>query len=381
MKYLACGLLARVALTALALVPMQAQAQDRSFERELFKTRFEHEVKFRAAAVQVAWGAEALCDVVTEIEPLVLLSVHALRRGLPAQDLALYREVTGMDEQWRVVWLDESAPAGLKRGDAVQAINGRPLPGSATRFELGAVFRGELPMARDDAGFWDVVLKAREEAAEGKPYTLTLADGRALRVDTQTGCAGGVTASTFDADPNVFWRQGTQRVKIPANAVIEARTQDEFRWLAAFGVYFQASLSAHEREQASAGRSTGFVVGKILTVAVPGAGMLLSAAQAQADRALAVDSAVGSADFFATEVVVALGGDAAAGLRLNERMAARGLKVDVVMMDAFRRSSAAEHVRRLQALQRQQAEKERLEAQAQEALQMSPPAQAQPPGR
>lgn len=373
--WLACLFLAAAAL---ACAPALAQARERAFERELFKTRFEQEVKFRAAAVQVAWGAEALCDVVTEIEPFVLLSVHALRRGLSAEDLALYREVTGMDEQWRVVWLDESAPAALKPGDAVAAVNGRPLPGGATRIELGAVFRGEMPLARDDAGFWEVMLKAREDAAEGRGFTLTLADGRQLKVETQTGCAGGVTASTFDADPNVFWRQGTQRVKIPANAVIEARTRDEFRWLAAFGTYFQASLSAYEKTQASEGRSTGFVVGKILTLAVPGAGMLLSAVQAQADRALAVDSAVGSADFFATEVVVALGGDPAAGLRLSERMAARGLKVDVVMMDSFRRSNATEHVRRLQALQQRQAELEREEAAAQEALQRKgPPAAPQ----
>jgi len=130
-------------------------------------------------ALHVAWGAEALCDdVVTEIEPFVLLSVHALRCGMSADDLALFRDVTGMDESWRVVWADESAPDALKLGDAVAAINGRPLPAGAKRIELAAVFRGELPVARDDAGFWAVVLKAREEAAEGKPFMLTLADGR-----------------------------------------------------------------------------------------------------------------------------------------------------------------------------------------------------------
>ena len=53
---------------------------------------------------------------------------------------------------------------------------------------------------------------------------ITLEDGRTLKVETQTGCAGAVTASAFDADPDVFWRQGNRRVKIPANAMIEART-------------------------------------------------------------------------------------------------------------------------------------------------------------
>jgi len=60
--------------------------------------------------------------------------------------------------------------------------------------------------------------------------------------------------------------------------------------------------------------SVGFIFGKILTLAVPGAGMLLSAVEAEPERALAVDSIVGSADYFANEVVAALGGDAAAGL-------------------------------------------------------------------
>ena len=99
-----------------ALLPLAlgAAAQyDRSFERELFKTRFEQEVKFRAAAIHVAWAAEALCDETTQVEPFVLLSVHAMRRRLDDRDMALFREVTGMDGKWRVVWADEGAPDAL----------------------------------------------------------------------------------------------------------------------------------------------------------------------------------------------------------------------------------------------------------------------------
>jgi hypothetical protein len=366
----------RLAHLALALglflagaAPAQA---DRAFDRELFKTRFEHEVQFRAAAIEVAWGAEALCDHTTQIEPFVLLSVHALRRRLSSADLALYSEVTGMDERWRVVWMDEAAPDDMQLGDVVVAVNGRPLGGAATRFELGAVFRGASIVSVDDQGFWDVLLQARAEAAAGKPFTVTLADGRVLPVQTQTGCAGSVTASGFDADADIFWRQGTQRAKIPANAMIEARGSDEFRWLAAFGTYFQASKSAMQKVQQSEGRSTGFIVGKILTLTVPGAGMLLSAVEAQAEKTLAVDSIVGSADLFANEVVAALGGDAAAGLRLSERMAGLQMKVDAVLMDDFRRSNAAEHVRRIKSIQAAQAARERAADEAQEALQRQP---------
>lgn len=354
------------ALSTLAAGPAQAQG-DRAFERDLYKTRFEQEVKFRAAAIHVAWGAEALCDSTTQIEPFVLLSVHAMRRRLDDRDMALFREVTGMDDKWRVVWADEGAPEDLHLRDAVTHVNARPLPSGGTRFEMGALFRGGQMMSNDDGGFWDVMLKARKEAGQGLPMTLTLQDGRKLVVDTQKGCAGSVTASPFDNDPDSFWRQGTQRVKIPANAMIEAQTVDEFRWLAAFGTYFQASQSAIRASQRSEGVSNGFLVGKILAIAVPGAGMLLSVAEAQAERAIAVDSIVGSADLFANEVVASLGGDPLAGLRLTERLMARGVKVDAVMMDDFRRSNAASHAKQIKAIQKAQAELELAELRDQES--------------
>jgi len=359
------ALAALAALSTLAAGPAQAQG-DRAFERDLYKTRFAQEVKFRAAAIHVAWGAEALCDSTTQIEPFVLLSVHAMRRRLDDRDMALFREVTGMDDKWRVVWADEGAPEDLHLRDAVTHVNGRPLPSGGTRFEMGALFRGGQMMSNDDGGFWDVMLKARKEAGQGLPMTLTLQDGRKLAVDTQKGCAGSVTASPFDNDPDSFWRQGTQRVKIPANAMIEAQTVDEFRWLAAFGTYFQASQSAIRASQRSEGVSTGFLVGKILAIAVPGAGMLLSVAEAQAEKAIAVDSIVGSADLFANEVVASLGGDPSAGLRLTERLMARGVKVDAVMMDDFRRSNSASHAKQIKAIQTAQAERERAELRAQE---------------
>lgn len=353
---------------------------DRAFERDLFKTRFEQEVKFRAAAITVAWGAEALCDTTTQVEPFVLLSVHSMKQRLSETDMKLFREVTGMDDQWRVVWADEGAPDELKLRDVVTAINGRPLPAGGTRFEMGAFFRGGSVVSNDDQGFWDAMLKARTEAAEGKPMILTLGDGRKLEVETQKGCAGSVTASSFDADPDIFWRMGNSRAKIPANAMIEARNADEFRWLAAFGTYFQASQSAIKAVQTAEGASTGFTVGKILLMAVPGAGMVLSAAEAQAEKAIAVDSIVGNADLFANEVVAALGGDPAAGLHLSERMLARGMKADAVLMDDFRRSNAAEHARRIKAIQAAQVEHEKAEAKALEEAQREAQREAMKPG-
>ena len=332
-----------------------AAAQAGSVDADALKARFAHEVAFRAAAIHVAWGAEALCDHVTEIEPFVLWSVHAARRSLSAAELEQLRLATGMDGRWRVAWLDEAAPDGLNLGDVVTAVNDRPLPGGNTRFDPTAVFSGNSPLANDDQGFWDVLLKAREQAAEGVAMHITLADGRRLAVDTQTGCAGSVTASAFDSRPDEFWRLGNQRARIPANAMLEANSRDEFLWLAAFGTYFQASRAAIGGVRQNESLGTAFTIGKVLALALPGGNLLLSSVEALTQRTLEVDRVVGGADLFANEVVAALGGDPAAGLRLNQRLGARGLKVDALLMSDFRRSSSAEHVRQLTLLRAAQA--------------------------
>ncbi|MBT9486646.1 MAG: hypothetical protein IV093_03965 [Rubrivivax sp.] len=372
--------LAWVLVLLVAPAHPSAQAQKpydpKDFKREVFKTRFEREVQFRAAAIQVAWSAELLCDATTEIEPFVLWSLGTVGRRLSSDDLALYAEVTGMDEQWRVVWLDEGAPDELHLGDVVTAVNGRKLPTGGMRFEMGAILRGASPFSNDDQPFWDVVHQARAEARTGKPMVITLKDGRQLKVDTQTGCAGSVTATGFDHEPDRFVRQGSVRAKIPANAMLEARARDEFRWLAAFGTYFQASEKAIGKARESENVATAFVVGKILAAAVPGAGMVLTAMEQQAERTIAVDSVVGSADLFANEVVAAMGGDPTAGWRLNERFSELGLKVDAVQMGAFRLSNAKEHAQRLAALRAAQAkaeaEAEMAERRAQEEARRQP---------
>jgi len=326
-------------------------SEPNAFELDLYRTRLDHEIEFRAATIHVAWGAETLCDHTTEIEPFVLWSVHAMRKRLSGKDDQLFRRATGMDEKWRIAWLDESVPAELNPGDVVVAVNDMPLPEGSSRVSLGAVFSGNAIFSGDDEGYWEVIRKARDQAVAGRPMTLELEGGRRVDVPTQTGCAGSVSASAFDSDPDKLWRQGTQRAKIPANAMLEARTRDEFRWLAAFGTYFQASATAVGRQQEAEGMSTAFTVGKVLSIALPGAGMLLSAAEAQAERAIAVDGIVGRADLFANEVVVALGGDPEAGLRLTRRIRDERVKADVLELGEFRLSSMVEHVARLRALQ------------------------------
>ena len=343
--------------TAAAQTPLLTPAQraalsDDAFELQIFKDRFDHEVRFRAAAIEVAWGAEQMCDHTTEIEPFVLWSMNAMRRRMGSRQEAIFKRATGMDEKWRVVWVDESVPEELKMGDAVTAINGLPLGKASTRFDPSAVFSGNAIISVDDEGYWGVIAQARQQAVGSQVMTLHLEDGRKVEVPTQTGCAGSVTASAFDADPDKFWRQGNRRVKIPASAMLEARSRDEFRWLAAFGTFFQATTKAVGRQQLAESMGSAFTVGRALTILVPGSGLVLGVAQAQAERALAVDGIIGSADLFANELVVALGGAPDAGLRFVERLREMKLKTDVFEMNDFRLGSMQEHVRRLQALER-----------------------------
>jgi hypothetical protein len=355
LAWLMAALCGPVAAQVQLLTPAQRAAlSSDAFELEIFKDRFEHEVRFRAAAIEVAWGAEAMCDHTTEIEPFVLWSLHAMRKRMGSRQEAIFKRATGMDEKWRVVWVDESVPDEVKIGDAVVAINDMPLGGSSTRWDLQAVFSGNAVVSVDDEAYWALIAKVRQQAVEGRPITLHLEGGLKVEVSTQTGCDGSVTASAFDADPDKFWRQGNRRIKIPANAMLEARTRDEFRWLAAFGTFFQATSKAVGRQQLAESVGSAFTVGRALTVLVPGSGLVLGVAQAQTERALAVDGIIGSADLFANELVVALGGAPEAGLRFVERMRGMQLKTDVFEMNEFRLGSMQEHVRRLQELERLQ---------------------------
>lgn len=341
-------------LFAVVLLAASGMAQaGKDFDLYWMKTRFDHEIAFRAAAIHVAWGAEALCDDTTEIEPFVLWSANAVPKRLSTDERALLKEATGMDDQWRLAWLDEGAPDDLRVGMVVTHINDRPLPQQATRVDMTAVLRGNSPLSADDGGFWGVLLQARAEALENKPMVLTLEGGKKVTVETQAGCAGSVIASAFDNEPERFWRQGNKRAKIPGNALMAASTQDEFRWLAAFGSYFQASERAIGRAEVAESVSPVFTVGKVLTLALPGSGVLLTLMEQQTERVISVDGLSSSADLFANEVVLALGGDPAAGLRLNERMRERGAGVDELLMTDFRKANSQIHLDRLREVMAQ----------------------------
>lgn len=321
------------------------------FDRQRFKDALQHEVAFREAAIHVAWSAEPLCDDTTEIEPFVLWSVRGVKTGLSAHQARLFTQATGMDEHWRLVWLDESVPDELQLGQRVLAINGRALPAPGARVEVGAVFRGGATLSVDDQAFWDVVHRARDEANADSAMTVTLEGGRTVKVGTQTGCAGTVTASAFDDEPGNFLRQEGRRSKIPGYALMEARSRDERRWLAAFGTYFLASEQSILRQRSSDNVGNAFLVGKVLALAVPGAGTVLAAVESQTQRSIQIDSLVGAADLFANEVVMAMGGDPSVGMKLSDRLKARGVRVDVVVMSEFRRSNVEIHLQQLAAIE------------------------------
>ena len=365
-------------LTAAACVTSSGTASagesSDEFDRQRFKDALQHELAFREAALQVAWGAEPLCDDTTEIEPLVLWSVGTVRSGLSAHQRSLFKQATGMDEKWRIAWLDEGAPDELKLGDVVLSVNRLALPAVASKVEMVALLRGGSALAVDDQAFWAVMHQAREQAGQGSAMTLTLEGGREVKVPTQTGCSGAVMASAFDNEPENLLRQDGRRVKLPGNALMAARTRDEFRWLAAFGTYFLSSAHSITGQAKAESMDSAFTVGKVLMLAVPGAGAALSAVQAQANRAIMVDGLVGGADLFANEVVLALGGDPAAGLRLSDRLQAAKTKADVLVMSDFRRANAEQHIGQLRelALAKEHAEAKAAAAESAEASTITP---------
>ena len=132
--------------------------------------------------------------------------------------------------------------------------------------------------------------------------------------------------------------------------MLEARSADERRWLAAFGTYFLASEGSILRQRSSDSTANAFLIGKVLSLAVPGAGTLLAAMEATTQRTIQVDGLVGGADLFANEVVMAMGGDPSVGLQLSDRLRAKGIAADVLVMSAFRRSSVEIHLRQLQEI-------------------------------
>jgi hypothetical protein len=222
-------------------------------------------------------------------------------------------------------------------------------------------------MSVDDQAFWEVVHKARDEANADSSMTLTLEGGREVKVGTQTGCAGTVTATAFDNEAQNFQRQDGRRSKIPGNALLEAHTRDERRWLAAFGTYFLASEKSILRQRSSDSADNVFTIGKVLALAVPGAGTVVSALEAQTQRSIQVDGLVGGADLFANEVVLAMGGDPAVGLRLSNRLQAKGIAADVLVMSEFRRSNVELHLARLREIEAARKKAELAEADAAEA--------------
>lgn len=349
---------AALGLAVLALAPAQAGEFSDEFDRQRFKAGFQHEIAFREAALHVAWSAEPLCDDTSEIEPFVLWSLRGLRKGLSGNAQKLFTQATGMDEHWRIAWLDEGAPDSLRLGQRVVAVNQRLLPAPGSKVELSAVLRGGSAFSVDDQAFWQVMHQARQEANADSAMVLTLDGGQQVKVSTQTGCAGTVTATAFDDEPQNFLRQDGLRSKIPGHAMLAAHTRDERRWLAAFGTYFLASERSILRQRSSDSVGNAFLVGKVLALAVPGVGTVLSAMESQTQRGLQVDGLVGGADLFANEVVLAMGGDPAVGLKLSDRLARDKVVADILPMTPFRRSNVEIQLQQLQAIEtaRRQAE-------------------------
>ena len=157
------------ALGLAVLAPVQAGDFSDEFDRQRFKSAFQHEIAFREAALHVAWSAEPLCDDTSEIEPFVLWSLRGVRKGLSNNAQKLFTQATGMDEHWRIAWLDESAPDTLRLGQR-----------TSTGDREGAVVE-ERPVVVDAAALQAAVARFTGPISQLPPMHSALKkDGRAL---------------------------------------------------------------------------------------------------------------------------------------------------------------------------------------------------------
>ena len=237
-----------------------------------------------------------------------------------------------------------SAPPATGAGSAA----GAGLRGSVRRILPLAwpLFIGQLAVL--GFGTIDTVLVARHSPTD----LAALAVGGASYITVFIGLMGVVLAIS----PTVGQLFGAKRLHEAGRQVWQAL------WLALGCAVLGCALLAFPAPFLALSKAGPEVADKVrgylLALAVPGIGTVLSAMESQTQRGLQVDGLIGGADLFANEVVLAMGGDPAVGLKLSDRLARDKVAADILPMSAFRRSNVEQQLQQLQAIEtaRRQAE-------------------------
>lgn len=281
----------------------------------------ERAARYQQAVHEVSTFAADRCPQQAAREPFMLLTLGHMGRHYGMERYAAYWEAGGFDEHLRVLWATPGS--GLRRGERVLRIND---------IDIGP---GDIPLAR----YLDATSRARDAALEGKPYRVTLEDGRTVDVPVRKACRTLTHAMPlFEANDQVEVTPALHgAIVLPRNAIHEARTEDEYRYLAGVAVYLSASEAARNRRRGGLAMQAGALVGiTALIVAMPVVGIVanpvVSAVTNQGANALQRAGMSVQAAVFASRIVADMGGDALAGLALVGRLQASGLAAPSVLL-------------------------------------------------
>lgn len=295
------------------------------------KERIAHTREFQRAVYDVAVFAVDRCARTTTMEPLALLTMGEMFRVTDAKEkakVAAYWHAGGFDERWYVLWAGEST--GLAPGDEIVSINGKTLENNRTN-----ALAGEAPLAK----YVSAAYSGRAAAEDGKPFVVRRADGREFTLPMKPACLTMVYSMPAVEGHGLSQLLFLKLVVLPSNAVQQAQTVDELRYLAAISVYLTASPEAN-------GRRWGGVAAALGTVAVAAAvaPALLTIGNVPLAAGLQKVFSSGmteNAALFATQVVADMGGSPRAGLDLVARLEAKKLEADRVLLDEQSKAKVA----------------------------------------
>lgn len=283
--------------------------------------------RFHQAVYEVSTFAAERCDTQTMREPFMLVTLGQFTNVYSAEQVATVWHASGWDENWRVAWAHPTSP--IKEGERVVEINGNKIENNKTGM-------GEWPLVK----YFYRNYSAREDAADGEPYRVTMEDGREIDVPMVPGCRAQVWAvPVFDDEPNSFLpRTYTEAVILPATAINLASNDDERRYLAGLAMYFGAGAETNRNRTVATtvvavNASATAAIGVLAVPLFPLVYGVLSPVTLMLQKAITGSADIVQASIFATGIVADMGGDPYAGLTLIERLEQAKLGAERVILE------------------------------------------------
>lgn len=236
--------------------------------------------------------------------------------------ITAYHRAAGLDETWQVFWADASSP--VQPGQRVLKINGEPIENNKT-------FLGEYPLAK----YIYRNSLARDAAAEGTPFLLTMADGSVVTVPTRPACRLQLWTMPVFEEEKRSRHDGMPHgvVFMSHNAIREAQHEDEFRYIAGIAVYIATSEETTQRRRmAIALNLLGIAGGAAALASSPllygpvNQGTLLGM-QAIINGSMSARAAV-----FSLRVLTDMGGDPQKAIHFLERLESKDIKAEQVRL-------------------------------------------------